>query len=424
MGSRVIPRMFHARQAFLRPQVGDVTREVRSELERLFPPGTIAAGAKIGVTVGSRGIKGIATIARAVVDFLKSRNAVPFIIPAMGSHGGAEAAAQARLIAHYGVSEESMECPVHAAMETRSLGRSRDGVEALIAEAAWEADGILLMNRIKPHTDYQGPLESGLTKICAIGLGKYKGAQEIHRNLFRVGLGAAIRGVTEKILASGKIIGGIAILENAYCETARIAAVGLDGFFEAEEKLLEEAKGLMGRLPLDEIDVLLCDRMGKNISGAGLDTNIIGRSVYGHVQGVPWCEGMPSVMRIVVSDLSRESDGNGVGMGLVDFVTQRFIDKVNHRVTSLNAITACSPGAARTPVVRANDRDALETAIRTSPHRAEGPRVVHIRDTLELENVSLSEACLPLVAGREDIEVRSQPASLAFDHSGYVKTPF
>ena len=420
----MIPRMFQARQTFIRPRVGDVAREVQLELERLFPSGTIAAGAKIGVTVGSRGIEGIATIARAAVDFLKDRGAALFIIPAMGSHGGAEAAAQAHLIAHYGVSEETMECPVHAAMETRSLGRSKDGVEALMAEAAWEADGIVLMNRIKPHTDYKGRLESGLTKICAIGLGKYNGAQEIHRNLFRVGLGAAIRGVTEKIIESGKVIGGIAILENAYHETAKIAGVGLDGFFEAEEKLLEEARGLMGRLPLDEIDVLFCDRMGKNISGAGLDTNIIGRSVYGYVQGVPWCEGMPSVMRIVVSDLSEESDGNAVGMGLVEFVTRRFIEKVNHRVTSLNALTACSPSAARTPVVCANDRDALEAAIRTSPNRPEGPRVVHVRDTLELEDVYLSEACLPLVAGREDIEVRSDPAPLTFDDGGYVKTPF
>ncbi len=416
--------MFHARQTFMRPRVGDVAREVRSELEHLFPSGTIAAGAKIGVTVGSRGIAGIATIVRAAVDFLKSRDAAPFILPAMGSHGGAEAEAQAHLIAHYGVSEQTMECPVHAAMETRSLGRSKGGGEALIAEAAWEADGILLMNRIKPHTDYKGRLESGLTKICAIGLGKYNGAQEIHRNLFTVGLGAAIRGVTEKIIESGKIIGGIAILENAYHETAKIAGVGLDGFFEAEEKLLEEARGLMGRLPLDEIDVLFCDRMGKNISGAGLDTNIIGRSVYGYVQGVPWCEGMPSVMRIVVSDLSEESDGNAVGMGMVEFVTQRFIEKVNHRVTSLNALTACSPSGARTPVVCENDRDALEAAIRTSQSRAEGPRVVHVRDTLDLEDVYLSEACLPLVAGREDIEVRSEPAPLTFDDGGYVKTPF
>ena len=418
-----IPRMFNARQTFIRPRVRDVAREVQLELERLFPSGTIAAGAKIGVTVGSRGIKGIAAVARAAVDFLKSHDAAPFIIPAMGSHGGAQAEAQAHLIAHYGVSEETMECPVHAAMETRSVGRSKDGVETLIAEAAWEADGILLMNRIKPHTDYKGQIESGLTKICAIGLGKYNGAREIHRNLFRVGLGAAIRGVTEKIIESGKIIGGIAILENAYHETAKIAAVGLDGFFEAEETLLEEARGLMGRLPLDEIDVLFCDRMGKNISGAGLDTNIIGRGVYGYVQGVPWCEGMPSIMRIVVSDLSEESDGNAVGMGLVEFVTQRFIEKVNHRVTSLNALTGCAPAAARTPVVCANDRDALEAAIRTSPNRPEGPRVVHVRDTLALEDVYLSEACLPLVAGREDIEVRSQPAPLRFDDGGYVGTP-
>ena len=249
---------------------------------------------------------------------------------------------------------------------------------------------------------------------------KYNGAREIHRNLSGVGLGAAIRGVTEKIIESGKIIGGIAILENAYHETAKIAAVGLDGFFEAGETLLEEARVLMGRLPLDEIDVLFCDRMGKNISGAGLDTNIIGRGVYGYVQGVPWCEGMPSIMRIVVSDLCEESDGNAVGMGLVEFVTQRFIEKVNHRVTSLNALTGCAPSAARTPVVCANDRDALEAGDTDVAEPARGssgrsrPGYSRARGRVSLRG------CLPLVAGREDIEVRSQPAPLRFDDGGYV----
>lgn len=424
MSTVEIPRMFPVRQRFPRPRVEDVSAAVRRELERLFPPQAIAPGARIGVTVGSRGISGIATMARAAVDFLRGRGAEPFIIPAMGSHGGATAEAQAHLIAHYGVDAETMGCPVRSDMRTRSLGKSEDGVEALIAEAAWDSDGILLMNRVKPHTDYKGTLESGLAKICAIGLGKYDGARAIHRHLFTVGLGEAIRGVAEKILSTGKIVGGLAILESAYHETAEVVGVPVAELFRREEDLLEKARGLMGRLPLDEIDVLLCDRMGKNVSGSGLDTNVIGRSVYGYTHGVPWIEGMPSILRIVVCDLAEESDGNAVGMGMTEFITRRFHEKIDHRVTSLNAMTACAPMGARTPVVLENAREALLAGIRTSRLRPEGSRVVHIRDTLALEHVYLSEACLPLVEERDGIEILGEPREVEFDEDGHLISPF
>lgn len=424
MTAQDTPRFLAVRQTFPRPREEDRAAAVRRELERTLPEGTVPAGAEIGVTVGSRGIVGIAEIARAVVDALKERGARPFILPAMGSHGGATADAQRNLIAHYGVTEEAMGCPIRAEMETRSLGRNDAGVDARIAESAWHSDGILLMNRIKPHTDYKGPIESGLTKICAIGLGKLDGAREIHRNLFTLGLGGAIRGVTEKIVGSGKILGGLAILENAYHETARIVGVSMDRFFETEAELLDEARGLMGRLPLDEVDVLVCDRMGKNISGAGLDTNITGRSVYGYQAGTAWCEGMPRILRIVVRDLSDESDGNGVGMGLVDFVPARFEKRVDRHVTTLNALTSCAPASARMPLVFPTDRDAIETALRTSPLRPEGPHAVYVRDTLELENVLVSEGARPLLEDRDGIEVVSEPAPLSFDDEGGLASPF
>ena len=424
MTAEEIPRFLGIRQRFDRPRVDDLAAAVRGELEKLFPAGSIAAEARIGVTVGSRGIRGIATIARAAVDFLRDRGAQPFIIPAMGSHGGATADAQRKLIAHYGVTEEAMGCPVRAEMETRSLGRLDSGIEARIAEAAWQSDGILLVNRIKPHTDYKGPIESGLTKICAIGLGKYDGAREIHRHLFTVGLGGAIRSVAEKLIATGRIVGGLGILENAYHETARIVGVPVASLFETEERLLEEARRLMGRLPLDEIDVLLCDRLGKNISGSGLDTNVTGRSVYGYTAGTAWCDGMPRILRIVVMDVSDESDGNAVGMGQVDFVPARFAERVDQDVTTLNAVTACAPTGARMPVVFPDDRTAFLTALRTSPIRPEGPRVVYVKDTLELEHVLLSEACRPLVEGRDGIEIVSDPAPLRFDDHDRLQSPF
>ena len=416
--------MFLARQSFPRPCVPDVALAVKGELEKLFPRSSIRPGAEIGVTVGSRGIAGIASMARAAVDFLKSRDARPFIVPAMGSHGGAVAEGQRNLIAHYGVTEETMGAPIRDAMETRSLGRTAEGVEVFIAETAWKSDGVLLMNRVKPHTDYKGKIESGLSKICAIGLGKYDGAQEYHSHIFDIGLGAAIESAARKIVSAGKIAGGLAILENAYHETAKIEGVAVQGFFEHEQALLEEARKLMGSLPLKEIDVLLCDRMGKNISGAGLDTNIIGRGVYGYLQGVPWQDWMPSIYRIVARDLSDESDGNAVGMGLVDFATERFLKKVNHRITTINAVTACSPVNARTPVIQKNDREALATAIKTCPRRPGGPLVVYVRDTLELENVYLSEACLPLVRAKDNLQVLSGPEPLRFDGEGNVVSPF
>jgi len=419
-----IPLFFTVRQAFDRPRVRDLAAAVRGELDRVLPPGSVAAGARIGVTVGSRGIRDIAAVVRTAVDFLKGRGARPFVLPAMGSHGGATAEGQRRLIAHYGVTEEAMGCPVRAEMETRSLGRTASGVEVRMAETAWESDGVLLVNRVKPHTDYKGPLESGLAKICAIGLGKYDGAREIHHHLFTLGLGHAIREVAGKLVGTGRVRGGLAILENAYHETAKVVGVPARSLFETEEELLVEARGLMGRLPLDEIDVLVCDRLGKNISGTGLDTNIVGRSIYGYTPGQPWCEGMPSILRIAVMDLSDESDGNAVGMGLVDFVPERFVRRVDHEVTRLNSLTSCSPAGAKTPVVLPDDREAILTAIRTSRLRPEGPRVVYVRDTLELGQVLVSEACRPLVEGRDGIEVVSGPAPLRFDAGGRLASPF
>jgi hypothetical protein len=419
-----IPLFFTVRQAFSRPRVPDVAAAVRGELEKVLPPGSVAPGARIGVAVGSRGIRDIAAVVRAAVDFLKSRGARPFVLPAMGSHGGATAEGQRQLIAHYGVTEEAMGCPVRADMQTRRLGRTASGVEVRMAEAAWDSDGVVLVNRVKPHTDYKGPLESGLVKICAIGLGKYDGAREIHRHLFTLGLGPAIREVAEAQVATGRVRGGLAILENAYHETARVVGVPAGSLFEREEELLVDARGLMGRLPLDDIDVLVCDRLGKNISGTGLDTNVVGRSIYGYTPGQPWCDGMPRILRIAVMDLSDESDGNAVGMGLVDFVPERFLRRVDHEVTRLNALTSCSPAGAKTPLVLRDDREAILAAIGTSRLRAEGPRVVYVRDTLELATVLVSEACRPLVEGRDGIEIVSGPAPLLFDTHARLLSPF
>ncbi len=411
--SESLPKMSLVRQKFPRPRVDDIPAAVHQELDRVFPSGSLRSGAEIGITVGSRGITNIDKITRAVVDDLKQRGARPFIIPAMGSHGGARGEAQRQLIAHYGVTEAAMGAPIRHEMKTRSLDPTPEGVIPYVAESAWNSDGVLLMNRIKPHTDFKGKIESGLTKICAIGLGKLDGAQEYHSHIFDIGLGAAITSASTAIYETGKILGGLGILENGYHETARLAGVTMDGFMDQEAELLKEAFALMPSLPTKELDLLICNRMGKNISGAGLDTNITGRSVYGYKQGVPWCDYMPSIYRIFVRDLSDESDGNGVGMGMIDFATQRFAAKVDHKVTQLNAITACSPANSRLPLIMDSDRDAIVMALKSCPRRQEGPLIAYVHDTLELEHVFVSEACLPGLNG--DCERLTEPESITFD---------
>lgn len=408
---------------FPRPLVTDVVAATRDAVTQVLAPRTLPAGAEIGVTVGSRGIANIAVIARAAIEALKSHGHRPFVIPAMGSHGGATSEGQRNLLAHYGVTEEELGVPIRDDMAARSLGTTREGVEAFIADVGWQADGVLLLNRVKPHTDFKGPLESGLAKMCAIGLGKYEGARECHRQVFGIGLGNAIRAAAGRVIESGKILGGVAILENAYHETAQIEAVTLDGFFAHEERLLVEAKRLMGRLPLDEIDILICDQMGKNISGAGIDTNIIGRSVYGYEQGRPWQDGMPVIHRIIVRDLADESDGNAVGMGLVDFVPRRFAKKVNEEVTMLNAMTARSPENAKWPFVLETDRDCLRMALTIVPERPTGPVIVYVRDTLALGAAHVSETALTLLRGRDDVAATGSAAPLRWSADALI-SPF
>lgn len=419
-----IPKMFLGRQKFERPRVDDIPATVQSELSRIFPQGSIKKDARIGVTVGSRGIENIAEITRAAVDFFHSCSAKPFIVPAMGSHGGATDEGQRALIAHYGITEESMGCPIRAEMPTRCIGRTAKDMEVYVAETALDSDGILLLNRIKPHTDYKGPIESGLTKICGIGLGKLEGATSYHSRVFDLGLGNAIRDAAEKIVENGTIVGGLAVIENAYHETAILKALPAATLFEDEEKLLKDAFRLMGKFPFALCDVLILDRIGKNISGTGMDTNIVGRNIRGFRQGSPWVEGMPGIHRIFLRSLAKESNGNATGMGLAEFCTSRFMDSVNHEYTQLNAYTACSPLGAKSPIPLPNDRVAIQTAIKTCGYRADGFKLCYAKDTLALEEIYLSEAYLDEGETMGNVEMVSEPAELEFDAEGFLVPPF
>lgn len=407
---------------FPRPRLSDIRGAVDRELAQVFSSRGQLNRKRIGVTVGSRGISSIATIAKAAIDFLKGAGAEPFIIPAMGSHGGGISEGQKALIGHYGVTEETMGVPIQAQMETRVLG-TVDGFEVNCAEVACDSDGILLLNRVKPHTDIKADIESGLTKIGAIGLGKLNGAERCHSEVVGMGLDKAIVVATSELIRRKVVIGGLAILENAYHETAKVAAVGPDNLIERERELLIEAKTLMPRLPLDEIDVLFIKRIGKNISGTGMDTNIVGRNVYGFVPGESWQPEMPSIFRIVVSELAKESNGNAIGMGLADFGTARLRDQIDFYPSYLNAVTGFGPRASHLPVILEDDREALATAIATSRLRKSGPFVVAIRDTLSLTSFFVSEACRSIIEALPGAEIVGDPQSLPFDKEGYVVWP-
>lgn len=412
-----LPKLFRVRQRFVAPVVADIPAAVAAEMGRLR--GALRPGASVAVGVGSRGISNLAVIIREVCRALRGQGAAPFIVPAMGSHGGGTAAGQREILAGYGVTEEAVGAPVRASMEVVELGRTPSDVRVFLDREAAGADFILPVNRVKPHTDFKGENESGLVKMTAIGLGKLAGAGEYHRAAFNLGHARVFREVTQAVLATGRMLGGVAILENARHETARIAAVPAAGLIEEDHELLEEARRMMPRLPCEEIDLLVIDEMGKDVSGAGMDTNIIGRAPQGYLAGVPAFAGAPRITRILVRDLTPASHGNAVGIGLADFTTARLMAKLNPEAMILNSLTALAPLCAKLPISFARDREAIEAGLRTAGlEDLSSGRLVRIKNTLALEELEMSEAYLGEVRGRDDLAVVGEPREIEFNADG------
>lgn len=372
---------------------------VRSEIRRPEVAATVPAGSRIAVAVGSRGIAGLPTLVAATVEGLRDLNADVFIVPAMGSHGGATAEGQRAVLAHLGVTEESVGAPIHSSMDVVEIGSvaSPHGHEVpLFFDAvAWSrADLVVPVNRIKPHTGFRGPIESGLCKMLAIGLGKHAGARRLHHE----GYGAFDRLIFEAgraILATGRVAFGLGIVENAFEETAIVEAIPADRVLDREQRLLEEARRLMPRLHMPEVDVLVVERFGKNISGIGMDANITGRGELG--VALPEFDG-PPIARIVVLGLTPETGGNAHGIGLADLITQRTFDQIDREATWVNSVTAGSLACGRIPIALPTDEEAIDAATRSVPGvRPEDARVVRIRDTLSLSEIAVSdtlvEAC-------------------------------
>jgi hypothetical protein len=410
----MLPTMIRVRQTFARPRVEDIPRTVA---ERLQAAGlAIKRGDTVAVGAGSRGIANIDTIVGATVRYLEDLGARPFVFPAMGSHGGGTAEGQLSVLAHYGITEATMGCPVRATMEVTQVGEAL-GLPVWLDRYAGEADWIGLVNRVKPHTDFKGSIESGLFKMMTIGLGKWKGAVQYHRANVNHGYETVITSVGREMLAKARIGFGLGIAENGYDETAQIEAFSASELEAGERRLLKSAREWMARLPFSPIDVLIVEQMGKNISGSGMDTNIIGRPT-NPFEPFP---ADPKILWIVALDITEESYGNATGLGNADFTTRRLVDKIDMKATLINCITACAPWGARIPATYESDREAIETALDciglTPPERA---RVIRIKNTLMIGELEVSEAFAAEVDKRRDLTTLGT-APMEFDAEGRLR---
>jgi len=406
------PRMVRVRQTFARPRVADIPRTVAEALAAAGTP--IKRGDTVAVGAGSRGIANIAVIVGAAVRWLLDMGARPFVFPAMGSHGGGTPEGQLSVLEHYGITAATMGCPVRATMEVVQVGEAL-GLPVWVDRYAAEADWIGLVNRIKPHTDFKGSIESGLFKMMTIGCGKHRGAIQYHRANIRHGYETVITAVGREVLARARIGFGLGVVENGYDETARIEAFNAADLEAGERRLLKDAREWMARLPFSPLDVLIVEEIGKNISGSGMDTNVIGRPSNPH-EPFP---ADPKILWIVALDLTEESYGNATGIGNADFASRRLVDKIDMKPTLINCITACAPNGAKVPATYDTDREAIETALGciglTPPEDA---RVIRIRNTLMLGELEISESLLPEVAKHETLTQLGAPKPLPFDAAG------
>jgi hypothetical protein len=421
--STALPRLIPVHHHFAQIPRVDLGVTIESQLESKLSDCRLRPGGRIAVAVGSRGITSLREIVALVVEWLRERGAKPFIMPAMGSHGGATPAGQAEILAGYGVSEVALGVPVCASMEVELLGRTGDGVEVYFSTEALAADGIVVINRVKPHTDFTGRIGSGILKMTSIGLGKHTGATTVHAAAMSLGYERVIRTVARRIVETAPILAAVAILEGPRHETAKIEVLRPAEIEPREEGLYAEARSLMPRLPFDEIDLLIVDRMGKNISGTGMDPNIIGRGAHGYStlfsEQRAAAPGLPVIRRIFVRELTPESHGNAIGIGLADFTTRRLIEAMDRRATSVNVLTALSLHLAKTPMYFDADCEAIEQALLSACLAETGAaRVVRIADTLSLEKVEVSEVYAGEFSQRPQIEPLAAPRAMVFDQCG------
>ena len=410
-----LPGLFRLRQTFDRPRVDDIAGEVRRQMEHLDLGGRVQTGQSVAITVGSRGIRNMREIIAASVAVLQEAGAAPFLVPAMGSHGGGTVTGQLNVLESYGITEEYCRCPIRASMETVVVCRANEGFDVHFDRHAYEADHVLVCNRVKPHTNFVGAFESGLMKMMLIGLGKKNGAYIYHRAIQDYTFEQIVRSVGECVLDQCNILGGLAIVENAYDETARLEAVLPEEFAPREQQLLVQARQWMPRLPFGDVDVLVIDEIGKRISGTGMDTNVIGRKPAEELPG----QELPRVKNVVVLRLRPDSYGNACGIGRADFTTERVVDAMDRQVTWINCLTGADIESAKTPVHLPTDRATIEAAlVQIGLVEPADARVIWIENTLLLENVACSATYQDEAQQRSDLEILSSPRPFPFDDEG------
>lgn len=407
-----IPRMVPVRQHFDREKLDDIPGTVRREMDRDDVRAKIHPGMRIAITAGSRGVANLALIIREVVSFLKSQGALPFVIPAMGSHGGATAEGQKAIITEYGVTEEYVGCPVLATMEVKKIGQLEDGRPILINRLAAEADGIISLNRIKAHTAFRGRYESGVMKMLTIGLGCQAGAEVCHRQGIEH-LGPNVEKFAFGILDHAPVILGIGLVENAYDETVKIRVMTREQLPDEEPELLNYAKSKMARLLFDQVDVLIVDYIGKNISGEGMDPNIAGRWI------VPNIKAGIQATRIGILDLTNETLGNFVGLGMADTCSKRVIDKISTENTYPNSLTSTMSVLCKLPMFFEGHKQTIQATIKMVPAVApEDVTMIRINSTLAMDTIWISENLLEKAKSIPGVEILGEPEALQFDAQG------
>jgi hypothetical protein len=413
-------RLLIVRQNFPDLRLPDVRAETRHQLERGGFAMRLQPGARVAIGVGSRGIANIATIIQSAVQYWQAHGMAPFVFPAMGSHGAATPEGQADVLAHFGITEQSMGCPVVSRPDVVSLGKTDDGIEVFMDAAAYAADAVMIVSRVKWHTTFDGRLESGLMKMMAIGLGKFAGAQKYHTHAQRFGLEHVIRTVGRRVLESGKMIGGLAIVEDAHHNTARLDAVPADCMEERDEENLALAKSWMPRLPCD-LDVLIVDEMGKNISGTGMDAKVVNRGP--SCEYNPW-PGLPSIRRIFVRNLDPETYGNAMGIGMADVTTERLVRQIDWEPTRINALSSGMPCRIRVPAHFASDRECLHWVAATAG-KVDPADVTYgwIQNTLELDRFAISHNLRAQIDGHPQVEADGE-IEVQWDESENLVSPF
>ena len=407
-----IPRLVKVRQSFERPQAADVAGELVHKLGTGGAFARVKKGDRVAITAGSRGITGLPLVLKTIASEIRKAGGEPFLFPAMGSHGGATAEGQRDMLAGMGITEETVGAPIRASMETVEIGVSSNGFPVHLDRFAAEADGIVVVNRIKPHVAFRGPCESGLMKMIVIGMGKQKGADTCHELGFGT-MAENLQTMGKVTLAKAKVLCGVALLENAYHETARVEVLPGDEIPVREPALLEEAWRLYPRLYFDRLDVLIIDEIGKDISGTGFDTNVVGRC------HTPYVSGGPTITRIACLDITARSHGNANGLGILDFTTRRAFDKFDFDNTYPNSLTSTVPTSVKIPMVLKSDRQAIQAAIKTCNilKKAE-VRLARIRNTVALDEIAVSENLLGEVRSNARLAVAGEPFALGFDANG------